>query len=84
MCIKYGCDSPQSLAWYRFGVRLRRPARLLHDAFPPPMQLGDEQLRAWVTSQRSAWLNGHYDRTRDIFRSNEDTFGAIAAFLRQD
>ena len=84
MCIKYGCDSPQSLAWYRFGVRLRRPARLLHDAFPPPTQLDDEQLRVWVTDQRSAWLNGHYDRTRDIFRSNEDTFDAIAAFLRQD
>jgi len=84
MCIKYGCDSPQSLAWYRFGVRLRRPARLLHDAFPPPTQLGDEQLRVWVTSQRSAWLNGHYDRTRHTFRSNESTFDAIADFLRQD
>ena len=84
MCIKYGCDSPQSLAWYRFGVRLRRPARLLYDAFPPPAQLGDEQLRNWVTSQRSAWLDGHYDQTRDVFRFNEDTFDAIAKFIRQE
>lgn len=29
LAIKSGCNSRDSLAWFRFGVRLRRPAHLL-------------------------------------------------------
>ena len=83
MCIKYGCDSPGSLAWYRFGIRLRRPSRLLYEAFTPP-DLDDVALRDWVRNQRSEWLNGEFNRAEDIFNENELQFRAIADFLRQD
>ena len=56
MCIKYGCDSPETLAWFRFGVRLRRPSRLLANRFPPPIGLDDEKLKSWVRSTRRDWL----------------------------
>ena len=56
MCIKYGCDSPETLAWFRFGVRLRRPSRLLSTKFPPPKMQTDDQLRDWVRNARGEWL----------------------------
>lgn len=56
MCIKYGCDSPETLAWFRFGIRLRKPSRLLSTKFPPPKMQTDEQLREWVRQARRNWL----------------------------
>ena len=56
MCVKYGCDSPETLAWFRFGVRLRRPSRLLSRRFPTPRLQNDEELRLWVRSARRRWL----------------------------
>ena len=56
MCVKYGCDSPETLAWFRFGVRLRRPSRLLASRFPPPGLQSDEELTSWVQSARRRWL----------------------------
>ena len=56
MCVKYGCDSPGTLGWFRFGVRLRRPSRLLASRFPPPQLQNDEELRSWVRSARRRWL----------------------------
>lgn len=84
MCVKYGCDSPQSLAWYRFGIRLRRPSRLLYEAFRPPEGDDDEALRAWVRKQRSKWLDGEFDETQDIFIRHQETLDAIAEFIRQE
>ena len=56
MCVKYGCDSPETLAWFRFGVRLRRPSRLLANRFPPPQRQNDDELKLWVRSARRDWL----------------------------
>lgn len=56
MCIKYGCDSPGVLAWFRFGVRLRRPSRWLAERFPPEAMTTDEELKIWVRSTRNSWL----------------------------
>ena len=56
MCVKYGCDSPGTLAWFRFGVRLRRPSRLLASRLPPPQLQNDEELKSWVRSARGDWL----------------------------
>jgi len=81
MCIKYGCDSPETLAWYRFGVRLRRPAHLLARAFPPPTGLNDEEHRAWVRQQRQNWLSGNYDAASTIFQEHGDVFEAIRLFI---
>ena len=58
MCIKYGCDSPATLAWFRFGVRLRRPSRLLAMRFPPPRLENDEEMREWVRAVKRRWLSG--------------------------
>jgi superfamily II DNA/RNA helicase len=59
MCIKYGCDSPGTLAWFRFGVRLRRASRVLATIFPPPPDAQtDEGLRNWVRQARRDWLTG--------------------------
>ncbi|MGD0400849.1 MAG: DEAD/DEAH box helicase [Syntrophobacteraceae bacterium] len=59
MCIKYGCDSLGTLAWFRFGIRLRRPSRLLATQFPPPPLETDEQLKEWVRQKRREWLTAN-------------------------
>lgn len=76
MCIKYGCDSPGTLAWFRFGVRLRRPSRLLATRFPPPPALEtDEQLKEWVRKTKQGWL------ASDSVDS-DDVLIAIKAFIQ--
>jgi hypothetical protein len=61
MCIKYGCNSPGTLGWFRFGVRLRRPAHLLSQKWPVPIFDSDEQIKDWVREQRRTWLLGQPD-----------------------
>jgi hypothetical protein len=82
MCIKYGCDSPGSLAWYRFGVRLRRPSRLLYRAFPTPELDSDEALRDWVRGIRRGWLNGTISIPEKLLLDYQDIFSAIEDFIR--
>lgn len=90
MCIKYGCDSPYSLAWYRFGIRLRRPSRLLAKKFPPPPNLiTDEDMKSWIISMRSGWLQNENDFSdnqegfvEDV-ENNREVFSAIRSFLIQ-
>jgi superfamily II DNA/RNA helicase len=66
MSIKYGCDTPGALAWFRFGVRLRRASRVLAEAFPPPLDIEtDEDLKSWVRNTRREWLNGDSDAAVD-------------------
>jgi superfamily II DNA/RNA helicase len=62
MCIKYGCDSPATLAWFRFGVRLRRSSRVLAKCFPPPIFDRDEELRDWIRETRRNWLSSKHDQ----------------------
>ncbi|MDA1232502.1 MAG: DEAD/DEAH box helicase, partial [Planctomycetota bacterium] len=75
MCIKYGCDTPGTLGWFRFGVRLRRPAHLLANRFTPPPLSSDEELKDWVRGQRRDWLQGDIDEVPE--------FAAIHGFLSQ-
>ena len=56
MCIKYGCYSPEALAWFRFGVRLRRPSKLLSIKFSPPEMQKDDELKNWIRETRKVWL----------------------------
>ena len=71
MCIKYGCNSPGSLAWFRFGVRLRRPSHHLANRFPSPDGLTDEQLKDWVRNARRNWLRSgdDWDETSTVIRA---------------
>lgn len=82
MCIKYGCDSPGTLGWFRFGVRLRRASRLLAMAMPPPDDIEeDEKLRKWVRTQRRKWLKGELEVDPTEFETDAATFDAIKAFI---
>jgi len=82
MCIKYGCDSPGTLAWFRFGVRLRRASRLLATAFPPPETIQtDEDLRQWVRTQRREWLSGNIDLGERVADNELAICEAVKAFV---
>ncbi|MGA2791884.1 MAG: DEAD/DEAH box helicase [Candidatus Bathyarchaeia archaeon] len=76
MCIKYGCDSPETLAWFRFGVRLRRPSRLLATRFPPPALETDEQLKEWVRLTKREWLATEM--------ADDEVMTAIRKFITND
>jgi len=59
LCIRNGCDSLGSLAWYRFGYRQRICAHALEHAFPVPNELSNDADRAnWVRLTRREWLSG--------------------------
>jgi len=75
MCIKYGCNSPGTLGWFRFGVRLRRPAHLLSQVWQVPPLQSDEEIKAWVRDQRRAWLAGQHD--------GDPVLAATRAFITQ-
>lgn len=62
LCIRYGCDSLGTLAWYRFGYRQRMCAHAFQAAFPLPVHVADDSARAsWITDRRQEWLDGQID-----------------------
>ena len=57
LCIRNGCDSLSTLAWFRFGLRERICAHELARRFPVPSELAEDILRAqWVRDTRRKWL----------------------------
>jgi hypothetical protein len=59
LCIRNGCDSLGSLAWYRFGLRERLCAHAFEQAFPvPPDMRNDSERAQWVIANRRDWLAG--------------------------
>jgi len=82
MCIKYGCNSPGTLGWFRFGVRLRRGSRLLAEVLPPPADLPtDEAIRTWVRATRRDWLRGGYDLAGVCSEDQQLTLAAVRKFI---
>jgi len=60
LCIRFGCDSLETLAWFRFGFRQRVSAHALGKAFPlTPNVASDVQRASEVRQIRSRWLSGH-------------------------
>jgi hypothetical protein len=60
LALRYGCASRDQLAWFRFGIRFRRPAHLLARMFPVPHEIiEDAEVQTWVRQQRSTWLRQH-------------------------
>jgi hypothetical protein len=57
LCIRFGCNSLETLAWFRFGFRQRVSAHLLARALPLPSNLASNRA-AQVLSLRSRWLDG--------------------------
>ena len=75
MCLRYGFDSPESLAWFRFGIRLRVPAHYLAKRFPPPPNLEDTELKSWVDEKRKSWLGEELE--------DDPIFAAMKSFLKK-
>lgn len=60
LCIRNGCDSLSSLAWFRFGLRERVCAHELARFFPIPSVVADDTARAkWVRDTRGKWLENN-------------------------
>lgn len=58
LCIRNGCCSRDSLAWFRYGYRNRIAAHEFAREYPIPAEiLNDADIKTWVTAQRSLWLN---------------------------
>lgn len=58
LCIRHGCDSLGTLAWYRFGYRQRICAHALQHEFPVPQEVSNDSERAeWVRQARRNWLS---------------------------
>jgi hypothetical protein len=74
LALRCGCDSESSLSWFRFGLRLRRPAHRLAQRFPlPPGVVGDATAREWVGTQLAQWL------AQDDLDPQEDDYEVLAA-----
>jgi hypothetical protein len=59
LCVRFGCNSIETLAWYRFGFRQRISAHALARAFPLVGTFqSDTQRAAEVRSLRKQWLDG--------------------------
>lgn len=59
LCIRFGCNSLDTLAWFRFGFRNRMSAHAFAQALPLPGGITNDTLRASeVRSLRSRWLSG--------------------------
>lgn len=85
LAIKYGCDSPQTLAWYRFGIRFRRPAHLLAQAFPIDQELYDDTLlRASVQSLLHNWLADQIGIPDKLAKVHGHTFDSLKVILKSE
>jgi hypothetical protein len=57
LALRCGCDSESSLSWFRFGLRLRRPAHRLARLFPLAAGIvGDAAAREWIGARLAEWL----------------------------
>ncbi len=82
MSIKYGCDTPGTLAWFRFGVRLRRASRLMATVFPPPPDIDtDEALKVWVRNKRREWLKGDSGDSVTLVEDLNNVMNAVRDFI---
>ncbi|HEY5743583.1 MAG TPA: DEAD/DEAH box helicase [Terrimicrobiaceae bacterium] len=59
LCLRFGCNSLETLAWYRFGFPQRVSAHALARAFPLPVDAASDSQRATEARQlRRRWLAG--------------------------
>jgi hypothetical protein len=57
LCVRHGCDTLNTLAWFRFGFRERVCAHALAAKYPiPDMVSSDVERRLAVRRLRNAWL----------------------------
>ena len=58
LCIRNGCSSRDSFAWFRYGYRNRIAAHEFARTYPIPDEIQDEsEIKQWVTEKRRLWLS---------------------------
>lgn len=58
LCIKNGCDTLNTLAWYRFGFRQRMCSQALAMKYPIPLEFTqDTERRSFVRKAKRKWLD---------------------------
>ncbi len=58
LCIRNGCNSRDSLAWFRYGYRNRIVAHEFAQIYPIPMTIQDDnELKSWVKRQLRKWIS---------------------------
>lgn len=68
LCLRYGCDTDEVLAWFRYGYRQRVAAHALAGRLPVnvPADSDEEQLRDAVQARRREWLADEGDHEDEI------------------
>lgn len=57
LCIRNGCNSRDSLAWFRYGYRNRIAAHEFAQIYPIPMAIQDDsELKRWIKRQLREWI----------------------------
>lgn len=57
LCIRNGCNSRDSLAWFRYGYRNRIAAHEFAQIYPIPMAIQDDsELKRWIKRQLTEWI----------------------------
>ena len=69
LCLRYGCDTDEVLAWFRYGYRQRMAAHALAVRFPLNVPSDDEALREAVHKKRREWLSDEDEREGDTLRA---------------
>jgi hypothetical protein len=85
LALKYGCDSSQTLAWYRFGIRFRRPAHLLNQAFEPDSSIRDDKrLAEAIRDLRSQWLRHEISVPKTLAQEYGGIYDAIETIIKSE
>ncbi len=57
LCIRNGCNSRDSLAWFRYGYRNRIAAHEFAQLYPIPIAIQDDsELKRWIKRQLGEWI----------------------------
>lgn len=81
LAIKNGFNSPEALAWFRFGLRLRRPAHLLARLFPIRFSpYDDKAMRQEIDRVKQNWLRSE-QRVPGGFEADAPVLSAIRSFV---
>ncbi|NOR65520.1 MAG: hypothetical protein GQ468_05835 [Candidatus Scalindua sp.] len=55
--IQNGCNSRDSLAWFRYGYRNRIAAHEFAQIYPIPITIQDDsEIKRWIKRQRGEWI----------------------------
>ena len=64
LCIRNGCNSRDSLAWFRYGYRNRIAAHELAQLYPVPTEIEDDiELKRWIKRQLGEWIRDDASET---------------------